>query len=114
MLQFRNAEKQYSQAFGYECVTENYFSLNEYITENYFSYLSTKTFVVGTQKNRLSETVLLSTLNKCLKWRLRNYLQFYAQIFCLSKPVYSPVQLELKTSYEKEKRKTRVNEGQTI
>ena len=30
------------------------------------SYLSTKTFVVGAQKNRLNETVLLSTRNKCL------------------------------------------------
>ena len=26
----------------------------------YFSYLSTKTYVVGTQKNRLDKTVLLS------------------------------------------------------
>ena len=26
-----------------------------------FSYFSTKTYVVGTQKNRLNETVLLST-----------------------------------------------------
>ena len=26
-----------------------------------FSYFSTKTYVVGTQKNRLDETVLLST-----------------------------------------------------
>ena len=28
---------------------------------DYFSYFSTKTYVVGTQKNRLNETVLLST-----------------------------------------------------
>ena len=28
------------------------------------SYCSTKTYVVGTQKNRLNETVLLSTHNK--------------------------------------------------
>ena len=27
----------------------------------YFSYFSTKTYVVGTQKNHLNETVLLST-----------------------------------------------------
>ena len=32
----------------------------------YFSYLSTKTYVVGSQKNRLNETVLLSAQNKCL------------------------------------------------
>ena len=30
-------------------------------TENYFSYFSTKTYILGTQKNRLDETDLLST-----------------------------------------------------
>ena len=30
-----------------------------------FSYFSTKTYDVGTQKNRLNETVLLSTQNIC-------------------------------------------------
>ena len=29
-------------------------------------YFSTKTYVLGTQKNRLIETVLLSTQNTCL------------------------------------------------
>ena len=33
----------------------------ECVFENSFSYFSTKTYVVGTQKNRLNETVLLST-----------------------------------------------------
>ena len=33
------------------------------LTENLFSYFSTKTYFVGTQKNRLNETVLLSTQN---------------------------------------------------
>ena len=33
---------------------------------DYFSYFSTKTYVVGTQKNRLKETVLLSAQNICL------------------------------------------------
>ena len=32
-------------------------------SKKYFSYFSTKTYVVGTQKNRLNETVLLSTHN---------------------------------------------------
>ena len=36
------------------------------VTENYFSYISTKTYVVGTQNNRLDETVLLSTQITCL------------------------------------------------
>ena len=31
------------------------------------SYFSTKTYVVGTQKNHLNETVLLSTKNICKK-----------------------------------------------
>ena len=44
-----------------------------------YSYFSTKTYVVGTQKNRLSETVLLSNQNKCLNWWIRQYLQFDAQ-----------------------------------
>ena len=34
--------------------------------EGTFSYFSTKTYVVGTQKNRLNEMVLLSTQNICL------------------------------------------------
>ena len=42
---------------------------------------------MGTQKNRLNETVLLSTQNMCLKLRVRKYLQFHAEKFCLSKPV---------------------------
>ena len=43
------------QAPRYECVLENQFF--------HFSY---KTYEVGTQKNRLNETVLLSTQNICL------------------------------------------------
>ena len=34
----------------------------------FFSYFSTETYVVGTQKNSLNETVLLSTQNTCLNW----------------------------------------------
>ena len=34
--------------------------------KKYFLYFSSKTYVVGTQKNRLNETVLLSTQNTCL------------------------------------------------
>ena len=50
----------HTQAPRYECVTENY-----------FSDFSTKTYVVGTQKDRLDETVLLSTQNTCLNWWVR-------------------------------------------
>ena len=35
-------------------------------SKNQLSYFSIKTCVVGTQKNRLSETVLLNTHNTCL------------------------------------------------
>ena len=53
--------------------------------KKYFSYFSTKTYVVGTQKNCLNETVLLSTQNIFLNWWVRKYLHFYAQKFCLSR-----------------------------
>ena len=42
------------QDFSYECVTEKY-----------VSYFSTKTYVVGAQKNHLIEMVLLSTQSIC-------------------------------------------------
>ena len=42
---------------------------------------------MGTQKNRLNETVLLSTQN-ILKFEwVKKYLQFYTEKICLSKPV---------------------------
>ena len=31
--------------------------VNECVPKNYFSYFSSKTYVMGTQKNRLNETV---------------------------------------------------------
>ena len=37
--------------------------LRPLVPKNVFSYFSTKTYVVGTQKNRLIEMVLLSTQN---------------------------------------------------
>ena len=36
-------------------------------TRNYIPHFSTKTYVMGTQKNRLNETVLLGTHNICCK-----------------------------------------------
>ena len=36
-----------------------------------FFYFSTKTYVVGTQKNRLIETVLLSTQKTYINWWIR-------------------------------------------
>ena len=46
-----------------------------------FSYFSNKTYVVGAQKNRLNETVLSSTQNKCQNWWIRKYLQFYVDSY---------------------------------
>ena len=40
------------------------------------SYFSTKTYVVGTQKNHLNKTILLSTQNICSNCQVRKYLQF--------------------------------------
>ena len=48
---------------------------------------STKTYVVGTQKNSLNETFFLSTQNICLKLWVRTNLLFYDANFCLSNPV---------------------------
>ena len=58
-------------------------------TENYFSYFSTNTFVVGTQKNRLYETVLLSTQNKCLKLWIRKFIPNLCSKFLLNGPTYA-------------------------
>ena len=38
---------------------------------------------------------LLRTQNMCLKLGVRKYLQFYAEIFCLSKPVRLAVKIFL-------------------
>ena len=56
----------------------------ECVIENYFSYFSTKTYVVGAQKNRLNETVLLHTQNICLNGWVRNKCQFYAKHICFN------------------------------
>ena len=46
----------------------------------YFSYISTKTYVVGTQKHRLDETFLLNML-KLVGKKILTSLGFF---FCLS------------------------------
>ena len=58
---------QFKHAISKECVTD------------FFFYFSTKTYVLGTQKNRLNETVLLSVHNICLNLWVRKYLQFYVE-----------------------------------
>ena len=44
-----------------------------------FSYFSTKTYVVGAQRNRLNDLLLLSTQNLCLNWVIRKYSQLHAK-----------------------------------
>ena len=51
---------------------------------NDLPYLSIKVYVVGAQKNRLSETVLLSTHNICFDWIIREEGNFYVHIFGLT------------------------------
>ena len=52
-----------------------------------FSYFSIKTYVVGTQKNSLVKTVLLSVWNIRLHWWVKKYMQFYSRNIILSGPV---------------------------
>ena len=53
------------KGFSYDCVLSNT-----------LSYFSTKTYVVGTQKNRRNETVLLSTKLKVKSDDLENIYNF--------------------------------------
>ena len=80
-----STQNKFRNIYHYTCQD---FSFKECVTEKKFSYLSTKIYVVVTQKDRLNETVLLSTQNICWKFCVRKYLQFYAECFCLSKPVH--------------------------
>ena len=47
----------------------------ECASENYYFHFSTKTYIVATQKNRLNETVLLSTQNR---WIVISFSDKYA------------------------------------
>ena len=62
-------------------------SKQECVLENYFLHFSSKTYIMGTQKNRLNETVLLRTQNTCLNWWVRKQLQFFAHKISLSGPL---------------------------
>ena len=53
-----------------------------------FSYFPTETCVLGTQKNRLNETVLLSTQYTCLSCCERKLSQFYKQKFAYLEVCY--------------------------
>ena len=61
---------------------------------------------MGTQKNHLNKTVLLSTQNICSNWWISIYLQFYTQNFCLFKPMY--IIWTICCSYQKLKMQKRV------
>ena len=52
------------------CLTESFVIIRPLVksallTEKWNSYFSTKTYVVGTKKNRLNEKILLSSQNIC-------------------------------------------------
>ena len=61
---------------------------------------------MGTQKNHLNKTVLLSTQNICSNWWISIYLKFYTQNFCLFKPMY--IIWTICCSYQKLKMQKRV------
>ena len=67
------------------CTIDVCMQQNQVLSQGPLSYFSTIPYVVGTEKNRLNETVLLGTQNIC--HIERKYLQFQAEKFCLSKPV---------------------------
>ena len=72
----RERERELFDLLGLSSQTPRY----ECITENYYSHFSTKTYVVGTQKNRLDETV--SEHQKHMFKLIRKYSQFYSKMFC--------------------------------
>ena len=49
------------------------------IQENNFSYLSMKTYVVGTHLKCLNEALLMSTHNICFRGEIRKYQYFFAE-----------------------------------
>ena len=64
-LHFKWCIKLFIALFTLCQVTEVNIMLLRVLTKKLFSYFSTKPYVVGTQKNRLNEAVLLSTHNIC-------------------------------------------------
>ena len=62
----------------------------------FFLISQPKHYVVGTQKNRLIKTILLSTQNICKNWWVRQYLQITLKtnynIATLNR-IYTPVSL---------------------
>ena len=65
MIICRREEQTTKLVTGGPWFNENYRPLVKECTKIFFSYFSIKAYVVGTQKNRLNETVLLSTQNIC-------------------------------------------------
>ena len=61
----------------------------ECVLENYFLYVSSKTYVVGTQKSRVNETVLLSTQNTYLNEWVRKSLKI-SKTYCRAWSIHRP------------------------
>ena len=60
---YLNCKYMFCTFLGHVCLHIWYVNKNSFC---YFRIFSPKTYVVGTQKNRLNETVLLSTENTCV------------------------------------------------
>ena len=75
---YNTHDVEYNQAFSKHCVPKINFLISQ-----------PKHNVVGTQKNCLNETFLLSTQSISLNLWVRKYSHFYIQKFCLSKHVYN-------------------------
>ena len=54
----------------------------------FFYYFLTNTYVVGTQKNRLDDTVLLSTRNIMIRLMGKKIFTILHSKFCLTKRMY--------------------------
>ena len=57
-----------------------YVQVNNFFSVQLFSYPSVLTYVLDAQKNRLIETVLLSTHNICFRWETRKLCLNYALV----------------------------------
>ena len=80
MLKFWDASFEYPQQM-FKLMDKKIFSI---LCSNFLLISQPKTKILGTQKNRLNETVSLSIKNKCLNWYIRKNLNFTLQNFVFS------------------------------
>ena len=80
------------------------------------SYLLTKHMLRVVKKNRLIETVLLNTHNKCYRGWVRKYLQFSQIFFGLSAPLdcYGTIVTSLRDSDHLHNKHSHWNKGPNV